>query len=106
MRILSRALGLSALLAAGLILTNGTLRAADAPVGHVKAEVKDGTVRLQADANAPFEYPTYRPRARLYVLALTGVSAGVPVGARVVPSDLVKSYRLITYASGAKPVVR
>ncbi len=106
MRILSRALGLSALLAAGLILTNGTLRAADAPVVHVKAEVKDGAVRLQADANAPFEYTTYRPSASLYVLDMSGVSAGDPAGARVVASDLVKSYRLITYASGAKPVVR
>ena len=106
MRILSRALGLSALLAAGLVLTNGTLRAADAPVVHVKAEVKDGTVRLQADANAPFEYTTYRPSESLYVLDLTGVSAGDPAGARLVASDLVKSYRLITYASGTKPVVR
>jgi type IV pilus secretin PilQ/predicted competence protein len=106
MRILSRAMGLSALLAAGLILTNGTLRAADAPVVHVKAEVKDGTVRLQADANAPFEYTTYRPSESLYVLDLSGVSAGDPAGARVVASDLVKSYRLITYASGSKPVVR
>jgi type IV pilus assembly protein PilQ len=99
-------LGLSALLGAGLILTNGALRAADAPVVHVKAEVKDGAVRLQADANAPFEYTTYRPSESLYVLDLSGVSAGDPAGARVVASDLVKSYRLITYASGAKPVVR
>jgi len=106
MRILSRALGLSALLAAGLIWTNGTLRASDAPVVHVKAEVKDGAVRLQADANAPFEYTTYRPSASLYVLDLTGVSAGDPAGARVVASDLVKSYRLISYSSGTKPVVR
>jgi type IV pilus secretin PilQ/predicted competence protein len=106
MRILSRALGLSALLAAGLIWTNGALRATDAPVVHVKAEVKDGAVRLQADANAPFEYTTYRPSASLYVLDLSGVSAGDPAGARVVASDLVKSYRLITYASGSKPVVR
>ena len=106
MRILSRALGLSALLAAGLIWTNGALRASDAPVVHVTAEVKDGAVRLQADANAPFEYTTYRPSASLYVLDLSGVSAGDPAGARVVASDLVKSYRLVTYASGAKPVVR
>ena len=99
-------MGLGALLAAGLIWTNGALRASDAPVVHVKAEVKDGAVRLQADANAPFEYTTYRPSASLYVLDLTGVSAGDPAGARVVASDLVKSYRLITYASGTKPVVR
>jgi len=106
MRILSRALGLSALLAAGLIWTNGALRASDAPVVHVTAEVKHGAVRLQADANAPFEYTTYRPSASLYVLDLSGVSAGDPAGARVVDSELVKSYRLVTYASGAKPVVR
>src|SRR5579863_4392908 len=106
MRILWRALGLGAVLAAGLIWTNGALRASDAPVVHVKAEVKDGAVRLQADANAPFEYTTYRPSASLYVLDLSGVSAGDPAGARVVASDLVKSYRVITYAAGAKPVVR
>ncbi len=106
MRILWRALGLGALLAAGLIWTNGALRASDAPVVHVKAEVKDGSVRLQADANAPFEYTTYRPSASLYVLDMSGVTAGDPAGARVVASDLVKSYRVITYAAGAKPVVR
>ncbi len=106
MRILWRALGLGALLAASLIWTNGALRASDAPVVHVKAEVRDGAVRLQADANAPFEYTTYRPSASLYVLDMSGVSAGDPAGARVVASDLVKSYRVITYSSGAKPVVR
>jgi type IV pilus secretin PilQ/predicted competence protein len=106
MRILWRALGLGALLAAGLVWTSGALRAGDLPVVHVKAEVKDGAVRLQADANAPFEYTTYRPSASLYVLDLSGVSAGDPAGARVVASDLVKSYRVITYSSGAKPVVR
>jgi len=106
MRILWRALGLGALLAAGLIWTNGALRASDTPVVHVKAEVKEGAVRLQADANAPFEYTTFRPSASLYVLDLSGVSAGDPAGARVVASDLVKSYRVITYTSGAKPVVR
>ncbi len=106
MRILWRAVGLGALLAAGLIWTNGALRASDLPVVHVKAEVKDGAVRLQADANAPFEYTTYRPSASLYVLDLSGVSAGDPAGARVVASDLVKSYRMITYSAGTKPVVR
>ena len=53
MRILSRALGLSALLAAGLILTNGALRAADAPVVHVKAEVKDAYVGQVVDQCKP-----------------------------------------------------
>ena len=51
MRIMRRGLGLSALVAAGLILSNGVLRANDRPVVHVKAVVKDGAVRLEAQAN-------------------------------------------------------
>src|SRR5215469_13416061 len=106
MRIMRRGWGLTALAAAGLILTNGALSANDAPVVHVKAVVKDGAVRLEAQANAPFEYTTYRPSESLYVLDLSGVAAADPAGARVVASDLVKSYRVINYASGQKPVVR
>jgi type IV pilus assembly protein PilQ len=107
MRIMWRGWGLGALIAAGLVLSNGTpAAAADAPVVHVKAEVKDGAVSLQAEANAPFEYTTYRPSASLYVLDLSGVSSADPAGARVVPSDLVKSYRVTSYSSGSKPVVR
>jgi type IV pilus assembly protein PilQ len=106
MRMIWRAWGLTALVAASLILTNGALSASDAPVVHVKAVVKDGTVRLEAEANAPFEYTTYRPSESLYVLDLSGVASADAAGARVVPSDLVKSYRLITYASGPKPIVR
>jgi type IV pilus secretin PilQ/predicted competence protein len=107
MRIMWRGWGLGALIAAGLVLSNGTLAAAgNAPVVHVKAEVKDGAVSLQAEASGPFEYTTYRPSASLYVLDLTGVSAGDQVGARVVPSDLVKSYRVTSYMAGDKPVVR
>jgi len=107
MRIMWRGWGLGALIAAGLMLSNGTPAVAgSAPVVHVKAEVKDGAVSLHAEANGPFEYTTYRPSASLYVLDLSGVSAGDAVGARVVPSDLVKSYRVTTYSSGDKPVVR
>ncbi len=106
MRIMRRAWGLTALLAAALVLTNGALSASDAPVVHVKAVVKDGAVTLDAQANGPFEYTTYRPSESLFVLDLTGVSAGDSAGARIVPSELVKSYRLTTYATGQKPVVR
>ncbi len=80
--------------------------ASDAPVVHVKAVVKDGAVSLEAQANGPFEYTTYRPSESLYVLDLSGVSAGDSSGARVIPSELVKSYRLTTYSAGQKPVVR
>ena len=106
MRIMRRAWGLTVLVAAALILTNGALSASDAPVVHVKAVVKDGAVTLDAQANGPFEYSTYRPSESLYVLDLTGVSAGDSAGARIVPSELVKSYRVTTYTAGQKPVVR
>jgi type IV pilus assembly protein PilQ len=106
MRIMRRAWGLTALVAAALILTNGALSAGDAPVVHVKAVVKDGAVTLDAQANGPFDYTTYRPSESLYVLDLTGVSAGDSAGARIVPSELVKSYRLTTYTAGQKSVVR
>ena len=106
MRIMRRALGLTALVAGALILTSGALRASDGPVVHVKAVVKNGTVTLEAEANGPFEYTTYRPSESLYVLDLSGVSAADPAGARMVASDLVKSYRTLTYTAGKKPVVR
>ncbi len=97
---------LGALIAASLMLTNGSLRAADAPVVHVSAAVANGGVRVQAEANGPFEYTTYRPSSTLYVVDLSGVAAGDSSGARVVASDLVKSYRVLSYSSGDKPVVR
>ena len=106
MRIMWRAWGLAALVAASLILTSGPLSANEGPVVHVKAVVKDGSVRLEATASGPFEYTTYRPSESLYVLDLSGVTAGDQPGARVVSSELIKSYRLITYASGQKPIVR
>ena len=99
--------GRTTFVAASLILSSGAaLRASDAPVVHVKAVVKDGNVALEAQANAPFEYTTYRPSQSLLVLDLSGVSAGDSAGARVIPSELVKSYRVSTYSAGAKPVVR
>lgn len=106
MRIMWRAWGLPALCAASLIMTSGVIRAADQPVVHVKAVVEGGVVRLEAQANGPFEYTTYRPSASLFVLDLSGVASADPAGARVVPSELVKSYRELTYQSGQKPVVR
>jgi type IV pilus assembly protein PilQ len=99
--------GRTTFVAASLILSSGAaLRASDAPVVHVKAVVKDGNVNLEAQANAPFEYTTYRPSQSLLVLDLSGVSAGDSAGARVIPSELVKSYRVSTYTAGPKPVVR
>ena len=106
MRIKWRTGVLGALIAASLMLTNGSLPAADAPVVHVSAAVTGTGVRVQAEADGPFEYTTYRPSATLYVVDLSGVAAGDSSGARIVASDLVKSYRVLSYSSGAKPVVR
>jgi len=106
MRMIWRGLGLSALVLAALAASNGTLRAADQPVVHVTSVVKDGGVRLEAQANAPFDYTTYRPSESLFVLDFSGVSAGDSDGARILASDLVKSYRLVPYSAGNRPMVR
>jgi len=105
MRIIGRAWGLGALVAAGLFLTTGA-QGADTPVVRVKALVNASGVRLEAEANGPFEYTTYRPSESLYIVDLSGVSAADPAGARLVASELVKGYRVMPYASGDKPVVR
>jgi type IV pilus secretin PilQ/predicted competence protein len=106
MRMIWRVWGLSAIVAASLLVPGGNLRAADQPVVHVKSIVNGGGVRLEAEATGPFDYTTYRPSANLFVLDLSGVSTQDPAGARIVPSDLVKSYRLVPYAEGNKPMVR
>ena len=106
MRMIWRVWGLSAIVAASLFVPGGNLRAADQPVVHVKSVVNGGGVRLEAEATGPFDYTTYRPSANLFVLDLSGVSTQDPAGARIVPSDLVKSYRLVPYAEGNKPMVR
>ncbi|HTX14791.1 MAG TPA: type IV pilus secretin PilQ [Candidatus Baltobacteraceae bacterium] len=106
MRMIWRGLGLSALVAASLAVSSGNLRAADQPVVHVKTVVKDGGVRLEAQATGPFDYTTYRPSSNLFVLDMSGVTAGDSAGAQMVPSDLVKSYRLVPYAEGDKSMVR
>ncbi len=100
-----RAWGLGALIAAGLILPIGTLSAANVPIVQVKAVMTDGGVQLELEANGPFEYTTYRPSANLYVIDLSGVAAD-GAGLHVVSSDLVESYRLISFVAGGKPEVR
>ncbi|MGH9771633.1 MAG: AMIN domain-containing protein, partial [Candidatus Acidiferrales bacterium] len=106
MRIMRRAWGLGALIALGLVLSNGMASANEGAVVHVKASVTDGAVRLDLQANGPFEYTTYRPSDSLFVVDLSGVSTADPPGVRVVPSELIKSYRVLAYASGVKPITR
>jgi type IV pilus assembly protein PilQ len=106
MRIMWRALSLAGLVVAGLVVTNGALPAGEPPVVHVKAVVQNGVVRLQAQANAPFQYTSYRSSENLYMLDLSGVAAADPAGDRVIASDLVKGYREVAYSVGDKPMVR
>jgi type IV pilus assembly protein PilQ len=101
-----RAWGLGALVVLGLILSNGTVSADGSAALRVKAQTSDGAVRLDLQADAPFQYTTYRPSESLYVIDLTGVSAADAAGVRVVPSNLIKSYRLSNYTSAGKPAVR
>ncbi|HWF38151.1 MAG TPA: AMIN domain-containing protein, partial [Candidatus Acidoferrales bacterium] len=105
MRISRRGWGLGASLVLGLMVA-GTASADDRPVLHVKPEVSDGGVRLELQANGPFEYTTFRASESLYVLDISGVSVGDAAGVRVVPSELIKSYRVSTYSSGTTPMVR
>ncbi|HEY4708668.1 MAG TPA: AMIN domain-containing protein [Candidatus Acidoferrales bacterium] len=107
MRIVWTSWGLGALIAAGLILSNQTPLAAQAPQVHVIAVVKNGNVQLEVESSGPFEYTTYRPSATLYVIDLSGVAAADAAGGiHPVPSQLVKSYRVISFAAGTKPGVR
>lgn len=98
--------GYALLLAAALIWTNSALKAQQVPALHVNAPVKDGTVRLEARASGPFEYTTYRPTDRLFVIDVTGVSYADSSAAQVLESKLVSSYRALPYAAAQKPAVR
>ncbi|MGH9738885.1 MAG: type IV pilus secretin PilQ [Candidatus Acidiferrales bacterium] len=106
MRITWRVWGLGALITSGLLLSNGSLRAGQAPVVRVKVVTASGATRLEAQATGAFEYSTYQPSGQLYILDLSGVSSADPAGARVVNSPLVKSYRVLSYSTGDRPNVR
>lgn len=107
MKIVWRTWGLGALIAAGLILSNQTPLAAQAPQVHVNAVVKNANVQLEVESSGPFQYTTYRPSATLYVIDLSGVAAAdTSAAVHAVPSQLVKSYRVISFAAGTKPGVR
>jgi type IV pilus assembly protein PilQ len=108
MRTNFRPLAVAGMLVAGLLQTSGVLLAETAPVVHVNAVVKDGTVRLEAEGSAPFEYTTYRPNSTLFVVDITGVTADVAAAgdAQVMDAGPVRSYRLIPYQSGDKASTR
>ncbi len=105
MRIIRQPWGLALVLAASLIGSSGMARAESRPVVRLDSQVKDGVVRLSAQSTAPFQYTTSRPNRSLFVLDLTGVSAP-QASAKVLDSDLVSGYRVLSYGSGDKSVVR
>jgi len=105
MRIIRQPWGLALVLAASLIGSSGVARAESRPVVRLDSQVKDGVVRLSAQSTAPFQYTTSRPNRSLFVLDLTGVSAP-QASAKVLDSDLVSGYRVLSYGSGDKSVVR
>ncbi|MBI3405268.1 MAG: type IV pilus secretin PilQ [Acidobacteria bacterium] len=76
------------------------------PVVRVNAIVHPQSVQIEAKAGAAFDYVTYRPSDNLFVVDLTGVTAGAPSGAQVLKSDLVSSFRVLQYRSGDHAIVR
>ena len=106
MRIIRQPWGLALLLAASLIGSSGVARGETRPVVRLDSQVKDGVVRLSAQSTAPFQYTTSRPNRSLFVLDLTGVSTPQASAAKVLDSDLVSGYRVLSYGSGDKSVVR
>ena len=73
---------------------------------RVDATVSSDTVRIEARATAPFDFTTYRPSERLFVVDLAGVTPEMAAGPKVLKSDLVSSYRVIPFRSGERSIVR
>jgi len=73
---------------------------------RVEASVEGGVVKIEAQANAAFDFTTYRPSDKLFVLDMAGLTPAVASGARVLKSDLVSSYRVIAYRGGERSIVR
>jgi type IV pilus assembly protein PilQ len=106
MRIISRPWAIAGLLAASLLQTNGTIAAKSAPVVRVNAVADNGTVRLNAQSSAPFEYTTYRPSDGLFIVDLSGVSVEEPAIAKALDSPLVRGYRITSMEQDGSPTVR
>jgi type IV pilus assembly protein PilQ len=102
----SRVLGMA------LALLMGTAVALAGPTARlvrVEASVDAGSVRIEAQASGAFDFTTYRPSEKLFVLDMAGVTpqgGTVASGARVLKSELVSSYRVIPYRGGERSIVR
>jgi type IV pilus secretin PilQ/predicted competence protein len=73
---------------------------------RVEASVTPSAVRIEAKASAPFDFTTYRPNESLFIVDLAGVVPGDAGLARVLKSDIVSSYRVLSYRGGDKSMVR
>jgi type IV pilus assembly protein PilQ len=73
---------------------------------RIEAKVEPSEVRIEAKATAPFDFTTYRPSDRLFVMDLAGVTPATAAGSRVLKSDVVSSYRVLPYRGGDRSIVR
>jgi type IV pilus assembly protein PilQ len=97
------------ILLVALALLMGTAVAVAGPTARlvrVEASVEGGSVRIEAEASGAFDFTTYRPSEKLFILDMAGVTPAVATGARMLKSDLVSSYRVIPYRGGERSIVR
>jgi type IV pilus assembly protein PilQ len=73
---------------------------------RVEAAVHPDGVRIEATATGAFDYTTYRPSERLFVVDLAGVTPAAGPTTRVLKSDLVASYRVLQFRGGDRALVR
>jgi type IV pilus secretin PilQ/predicted competence protein len=101
-----RTWGLAGLVFAALVSMSSVVYSQTGSAVHVSAAVKAGSVQLEARSASPFDYTIYRPSDTLFVVDLTGVTAGDSSLARVLDSEVVSSYRLRDFRATQRPVVR
>ncbi len=101
-----RTWGFAGLVFAALVSMSSVVYSQTGSAVHVSAVVKASSVQLEARAASPFDYTIYRPSDTLFVVDLTGVTAGDSSLARVLDSDVVSSYRLRDFRATQRPVVR
>lgn len=77
-----------------------------APTVRLDAVVEDTSVHLVAKANGPLEFTTHQPTGRVFLVDFVGQAPKAAIGARVLDSELVTSYRVLQYRAGSRPIVR
>ncbi|HMD33050.1 MAG TPA: type IV pilus secretin PilQ [Candidatus Acidoferrales bacterium] len=97
-----------ALFLSGLMLIGLPVLAQEGPPAalNVQSTVDAAGVRLEAHANGPFEYSTFRASDTLYVVEMSGVALEGSGAPRVLNSDVVSGYRLLPYRAMGRSAVR